>query len=492
MPSQAPRGEFAKSQQGTTTIPGFDDKLVVPDDNVLRKQGGDLGVYADLLRDDQVASTFQQRRHAVTSKNWIVEPASDRAVDKAAADFAREQLELIRFDNLTDKALYGVFFGYSVAEIMWQRQGNRVGWEAIKVRDRGRFAFGQSEKLYLKKPLGGGYDLMPDRKFWTFRTGGDHDDQLYGRGLAHKLYWPVFFKRNDIKFWLVFLERYAGPTSIARMPAGQYENEELRKKVMESLQAIATEGQIVIPEGTQLDFLESIYSGAADYRDMKTAMDAAIAKVVLSQTMTTDDGSSRSQSETHKSVRDEVVKADSDLVCESFNRGPMAWLTELNFPAAMPPRVWRETEPEEDLKDRVERDKGIAGLGFEPTEQYIEETYGPGWVKKSPALRVTPPGQGDNDASFAELSELVGARNAHRADQQALVEAARSFSRQYQDTVGAQVSQLLEYLEQSEDLETFERRLAELVKQPPPADQVQRLQRGGVVARLMGRLRNGG
>lgn len=496
MPKTAPRGEFAKEQQGTIRIPGYDDKLVVRDDRVLQQRGGDLEIYRDLLRDDQVWSTFQQRRDAVIGKEWEVQPGGKAAIDQEAADFATEQLRAIAWDDVTEKALYGIFYGHTVAELMWQRQGNRFGWEWIKVRDRKRFAFGDSGRLYLKPALQANrYELMPERKFWTFTSGGDNHDQPYGMGLAHRLYWPVFFKRNDIKFWLVFLERYASPTGLAKMPAGQYKEEKMRGQVLKSLQAMAAEGQIVVPEGTSLEFLESVYSGTADYENMKNAMDAAIAKIVLSQTMTTDNGSSRSQSETHKDVRDEVVKSDSDLVCESFNRGPLRWLTEYNFPGAAIPRVWRNTDPPEDLNSRAERDLKVSKLGFEPTEDYVREVYGEGWVKKKATpLRVpgsstgSPAGEEDEPV-FAELSALASSRNAHRADQQALVEAAEQFANTYDDLMGAQVRQVLEYLEESEDLETARERIGEILEQAPPRRQVERIQRGNLVARLMGRLR---
>lgn len=490
-----PRGEFAKSQQGTTKITGYDDKLLVPDDNILRQKGGDLEIYKDLLRDDQVASTFQQRRDAVTSTEWVVDPGGDAAIDQEAADFIKEQLQVIAWDDVTDKALYGIFYGHNVAEIMYQRQGNRIGWQWIKVRDRARFAYGEAGDLYLKPKVGGRYEKMPPRKFWTFNTGADNHDQPYGLGLAHKLYWPVFFKRNDIKFWLVFLERYASPTGLAKMPAGQYQDKKMRREVLQALKDMSSEGQIVVPDGTDLSFMESIYSGTADYENMKDAMDAAIAKIVLSQTMTTDNGSSRSQSETHKSVRDEVIKSDADLVCESFNRGPVLWLTALNFPGAAVPRVWRNTEPEEDLNERAERDKKIVEMGYEPTEDYIKEVYGEGWVKKKqtplrlPGSATGSPAGEEDDPAFAELSALASSRNAHRTDQQALVEAAEQFASTYNDLMGAQVRQVLDFLEESEDLETARRRIGEILESAPPRQQIERIQRGNVIARLMGRLR---
>ena len=166
---------------------------------------------------------------------------------------------------------------------------------------------------------------------------------------------------------------------------GKENDQPTRTKVLSALRAIATETGVLLPEGAEVELLEATRSGAADYEAMKNAMDSAIAKIVLSQTMTTDDGSSRSQSETHADVRDMVVKADADLICESFNNTVVKWWFEYNqaaFPNAKPPRLYRNIEPEEDLGKRAERDQKISQLGFEPTEEYIKETYGDGWVKK--------------------------------------------------------------------------------------------------------------
>ncbi|MFW6344774.1 MAG: DUF935 domain-containing protein [Halomonas sp.] len=480
-----PKGERAKATLGKTNIPGYDDKLVVPDDRVLQQKGGDLAIYADLLRDDQVRSTFQQRRLAVTSTEWEVDPGGEAPIDEEAAEFLRAQLEATDWDQVTDQMLYGVFYGYAVAEILWEQQEGRVGIGAIKVRDRARFAFGTSGTLYLRQEVSSKLTAMPERKFWTFSTGADNSDAPYGLGLAHSLFWPVFFKRNGTKFWLNFLEKYASPTAIGRMPGGQYRDAKLRDEVLETLQAIATDAVAVVPEGTSVEFLEAMRGGTTDYSTLCDQMDAAISKVVLSQTMTTDNGSSRSQSETHKDVRDEVVKADADLICESFNRSVALWLTELNFPGAQVPRVFRKTEPEEDLSERSERDKRLVEMGLEPTDDYILETYGPGWVRRQGGeQRVEDPA-----ANFAELAALTASKNAHRADEQALVAFAEHMARQYQGQMGRQVTALLEELEASEDLASFKEKLGRLAAAPPNQEAVQSMQRAGIVARLMGRLR---
>jgi phage gp29-like protein len=219
-------------------------------------------------------------------------------------------------------------------------------------------------------------------------------------------------------------------------------------------------------------------------------MDKAISKVVLSQTMTTDDGSSRSQAEVHKGVADWVVKSDADLLCESFNSGPLAWLVEFNFPGATPPRVWRNTEPPEDLYVRAERDEKITALGYEPTEQYIEETYGTGWIKK--AEPVMPPSNplAEMGPEFTEISRLAAARAGHRNDEQALVDGAEYLATQYADLYGKRVEQIMGYLEETDDVETFKSHLTAMMADAPPPATVETVRNATWYGRMMGLFRS--
>lgn len=389
---------------------GFIDPLLLrSEDEILRARGGDYKVYRNLLQDDQVQSTFQQRRLAVVAREMVVEPGGDRPIDIEAADALKQNLESIRWDDHTQKMLYGVFYGYAVAEMIWKLEGRRVVIDDIRVRRRERFRFGSDRTLRLMAPGRSEGIVMPERKFWTFSTGADNDDEPYGVGLGHWLYWPVFFKRNDIKFWLIFLEKFGSPTAVGTYPPSATDDE--KDRLLQAAAAVQQEAAVRLPDGFEIILLEAVRSGAADYHQMAEKMDSAIAKVVLSQTMTTDNGSSQSQANVHMDVRQEVVKADSDLCCGAFNDGPARWLTEWNFPGAEIPRVWRRVEDEPDLKVISERDKNLRDLGFEPTPQYIEETYGEGFVRaqKAPAVNTDPqPGNGERNATAPGKADDAG------------------------------------------------------------------------------------
>jgi len=459
------------------------------------------------MRDDQVRTVWAQRRLALTSCDTIVEPGADDAQSKAAADALKLELDAINWDDVTDKALSAVFYGWGVAEVSWRPNGTRVSFDRVVVRDRGRFRFDRYGGLYLYSKATGEYIVMPERKFWVTRQGADHHDEHYGLGLAHSLYWPVFFKRHDVKFWLTFLEKFGMPTAIAKLPAGMLNDKtdagraEIGKaKAM--LRQIATDAGVVVPDNVTVELLEAARSGAADYKSMCDAMNAAISKVVIGQTMTTDNGSSRSQAEVHAGVAQKIVEADSDLLCGSFNAGPVRWWTDYNFPGAVPPKVYRQTEPPEDLAQRAERDSKIYALGFEPTEEYIEQTYGEGWQKRqAPAMPAgglrpdgRPAGQDPGNAdpqSFSEneLAALAALKAARRGDQQALAEAAANFAEQYQTVLGRQVGAMLQAAEMDDDPDTFRRRLDDILAEGPTREQVTPIVRGGLFSRLLGALR---
>ncbi len=473
--------------------------LLQPTDSVLLSKGGieNLKIYKELLRDDQVTATWGQRRLSLTDCDTVVEPGADDAQSKAAAEALQLELDAMQWDDITDKMLSAVFYGWGVAEVMWKLDGARLAFDTIKVRQRERFRFGRKGELFLWEF--GRWVEMPERKFWSINSGADNHDEPYGLGLAHALYWPVFFKRNDIKFWLIFLEKFGMPTTIAKLPPGQVEDPAQRSKAVAMLRSIATDAGVVVPDNVVVELLEAARSGTADYKSLHEAMNGAISKIVVGQTMTTDNGSSKAQAQVHHLVQQKLIEADSDLLCGSFNAGPVKWWCEWNFPGAVPPRVYRHTEPPEDLNARAERDTKIKGLGFDPTEEYILETYGEGWEKAPPppdpltaiAGAMKPNPKDPKAQQFAEHEPLALAalKAARRGDQDAIFRAAQVFASQYQTVTGGRIAQILQAAEFSDDPDTFTRQLDEILAEAPDEGAMSKLTNATFFARVLGALR---
>ena len=387
-PDQALVGEIATTRDGRDITQPWVRGLREARDPKL-SLAVDWGAYDVVYNDDQVYSTMQQRIGSVVSRNWTVIPGdeSDPRSVKAAERFDLT-LKALPWDRITRKMLMASFYGYAVAELMWDVKDGLFDIVGIKVRHARRFRYDDQDRLRMLLPGNMQGEIMPERKFWVHAVGAPDDDSPYGLGLAHWLYWPTLFKRNGIRFWNIFLDKFGTPTAKGTYPSNATSDQ--ITKLLAALQAIATDSGFVVPEGMAVELLSATRSGAADFHQLCGYMDAAIAKVVLSQTMTTDNGASRSQAEVHDGVRVDVVTTDADDLTESFTNGgggkggSARWWTDFNFGTDVAaPIVRRHVEEEDDTKTTAETDKVLHEMGWVRTEESFSDTYGEGFVRKS-------------------------------------------------------------------------------------------------------------
>lgn len=370
-------------------------QLALNDDKILTREGQhDLKLYNAILDDPTAASAFQQRRLAVVSKPWEVEPGDDSAQAKAAADHLRDQLKALPWDRICDRMLFALWFGFGVGEAMFDYGPDGKVWlKNVLIPDRSWFGFTNGGELRMKTVENPDGDALPPNKFWAIRCGASHDFAPYGVGLAHWVYWPVWFKKNAIKFWAVYLEKFGMPTVLAKYPAGA--DDAQQQNILDMATAAVRSSAITAPEGTEVELLADGRQGTGTYQEFCAEMDDQILRVILSQTGTSKSeaqGLGGSQSTVMKDVRDEVVASDSDLLHESFNGTIARWLTEWNFgPNVAPPRVYRNLEPEEDQNQQAELDAKLDKLGWQLTDEAFAERYGEGYERKpKPEPNVDP------------------------------------------------------------------------------------------------------
>ena len=452
-----------------------------PDDLVLAAKGGGLELFEKVLQDDQVFSTFQQRRLALLAKKVEVEPGATDKQSIMAADFVRDMICGLEFDDICNKMMYGIFYGYGVGECLYARDGRHWLIEDVKVRKAKRFRYDKTGQLRLTKIGHPGGIVMPERKFWTFESGSDHHDNPYGIGLGSRCYWPTFFKRHGIRYWTLALEKYGAPTALGKYPANATQKE--KDTLLDAVAAYASASGLAIPDGMSIELLTAGSKVGGNHDKLCDVMDAAISKVVLSQTMTTDNGSSNSQAQVHENVMDNITAADADLLSGSFMGGPLQWLMEWNYPAATAPVIGRQTEPPEDLDKQVERDYKLYQMGVLPTEQHIMDTYGDGYVltqkapekppeKASEALPAGDPAEFSQGGSFSAVDNFLGGQDHYVA---------------LEDETEAMIAEFEQALMSAETLEDGKAALLQLMAVPETDAFATRLAQAGFNARLHGR-----
>jgi phage gp29-like protein len=497
--------EIASIQDGRDITRGYLGPLLQYQDKILTMRGGsDLAIYEEIDRDEKVYACRKQRQDKLTSWPWEVVPGRRKfqdvsKADEKAADFIKEMLDPehgISFDRITQGMSYGFGNGYAVAEILYAKDGQYVTWDdtnyGIKVKKAKRFRVDPDKNLRLLtfSDFWKGEELDP-YKFWHFCSGADNDDDPYGLGFYHFCYWPVTIKREGMVAWTTFLKRFAMPFVLGKYPTGTTPDEQNKLKGL--IRAIASGSGGTAPEGILLELIEASRSGTADYAQIISMMDSAIAKVILGETMTIDAEGGQYKGGTHADVQEAMVQSDSDALCSSFTRNPVRWLIEYNrgvLGDAVPPAVWRRSPDYSDEAVKADIYSKLWNIGYEPVDiAQVNTTFGGEWQKRemSPAPTVTPDAkQSAKAAEFAEPSSPPSFD-----DQAALDAAVDGFSpEELQGQLEPILKPLFEFIENA-SLEEMQEKIAEVYPNLDTAEFEEKVARAIFVSEVWGRLNAG-
>jgi phage gp29-like protein len=350
-----------------------------PQDPTLATRGGAEGyrLYDDIERDCHAYAVLQKRKDAIISREYQVVPASDDPKDAEPAAFIQSVLKKIPFDQICRDLLDAVLKGFAVVELLWEStELGLIPTKAISKNQR-RFVFDTDRNLRLRT-LDQFYQgiPLPPRKFLVHQFGSKDGDP-YGLGLGTRLFWPVWFKRQGITFWLQFVDKFASPTVKGTYPRGAGKSE--KALLLEACEAVSSRAGITIPEGMMMEFMEAARTGSIQtYEGLCRYMDEQISEATLGETGTTNQsgtGGSNARDEVGNECRLEIAKSDSDAESEYLNASLIRWTVEVNFPGANPPGVWRVFEKPKDLNSLADRDNKLSNrVSFR--KKYYQKTYG--------------------------------------------------------------------------------------------------------------------
>lgn len=384
--SQGKGDEFATLAKDIDCFAGWLKRLENPDP-VLRSEaaGKGLRLYDEVDRDAHAGSVLQQRCMAIIGKEWEILPAksakskgrpSSTSKEQVIAEFVAQTLMDCNFDQARQELTRAILYGFYNAEIIWQVAGGSLTVKKLIGKHPRRFTFTPERELRLLTPqnmIDG--EELPPRKIITF-TYGDTDNP-YGRGLGQRLWWPVWFKKHGIKFWMVFLEKFGMPTIVGKYPPGTAKTEQT--KLLDVIEAIQSDTGITVPDNINLEFLEASRAGTVTHQQLCEYMDKQISKAVLGQTATTDGTPGRLGNDgVQDDVRQEIIEADADLLDGCLNENLIKWIVDYNFPnVAAYPKIKTYANAKPDLKGRAEIDERLVfKIGLPVGKDYFYETYG--------------------------------------------------------------------------------------------------------------------
>lgn len=314
-------------------------------------------VYEDIMLDGHLTGITENRTLRTTNKNFIFE------IDKIKNDKLTEFIEAKNwFENVLEWSHQSAYHGYSLIYIKEFLKGEIKEVELIP---RG-LVIPQHKVLLYNIDADKGIDFSEIDDILLYA-------QFYGNvGLLEKAAVYTILKRHSWGSWDEFEELFGVPIRIAKIAS---QSETVKNEVAGWLEDMGSAPYGVFPMGTEIEIKENSKADSFNvfYKKIE-ALDKELSKLVLHQTMTTENGSSKAQGGVHENTLGEVIKADEKKMLAFLNDKLVPAMRKLGY--AIPSNAKIAVEKTTDPNNQITIDGVLLKAKYVLKKDYIEETYG--------------------------------------------------------------------------------------------------------------------
>jgi phage gp29-like protein len=214
---------------------------------------------------------------------------------------------------------------------------------------------------------------LPQRKFIVSRYYVSHNGDPYGAALGRILYPLVKFRRRAIESYVLYGDRYATPTAVAKAPLSASTRE--LDTLYGHLSNLSQETAMILPEGYELDFV--VPSGSPEvFKNLIEYIDKEISLVICGEDEAGQaEAGSRASSQVANTIR--VVRASeiSEMLSQTLSQTLVRWIVDLNFGMDVAaPYLTREFRIEESPLTMPDVSLLIQS-GYTPRKEWIERHF---------------------------------------------------------------------------------------------------------------------
>lgn len=314
-------------------------------------------LFDDVMYDGHLIGITGNRTLRSTNKKYVF--AIDGKKDDALTELIKNKEW---FETTIDEAHLSVYRGYS---LLWVKEWKKG--EILEVESINRGLIIPEQKVLLSDINGNkGIDFSDITDVLWYA-------QFYDNvGLLEKAAIYTILKRHSWGSWDEFEELFGVPIRIAKIAS---QSETVKNEVAGWLEEMGSAPYGVFPLGTEIDIKENSKTDSFQvfYQKIK-ALDAELSKMILHQTMTTENGSSKSQGEVHENTLEEVIFADEKKMLTFLNNRVVPAMRQLGY--NIPDKAQIMIEVTTDPNKQIEVDSKLLNAGYVLKKEYIEKTYG--------------------------------------------------------------------------------------------------------------------
>lgn len=347
---------------------------------------GDLESYLELANSMEekylhYSSVVATRKMTVTGCPVDLLPGDETPYADQIANLCRKLvIETPAFEALSFDLLSAITHGYSAVQPHWDLTGPVWTYREFEPIDQRLFVYDRPTLSQLRLRQEGTPDgiEIPAGQFIIhrpkLRTGVP-----VRAGIARAAAVGYLFHTQTVKQWATMIEVWGMPIRLGTYEPGAATTEDEINQLRTALINLGHDAAAMVPSTMKLEVLDARRpsSGENIYKEFAEYWDRQISKLVLGQTMTTDDGSSMSQAKVHNEVRLDLMAADCKALNATLNEQLIKPWVAYNFgPTAPCPRIRFSYEPAEDLKSYAEALTPFIAQGLRVKASQIRGKFG--------------------------------------------------------------------------------------------------------------------
>lgn len=267
-------------------------------------------LYTDLLIDGYLSDAIDKRIDAVTDANLSF------TIGGKQVDAITDLMDTPEFENFLRDIMLSRFWGITVDECSFKKDFAFVSIPRKHIRPK-------TKEIALREEDQHGIYYADNALIIQF--GADDDFGILLRVAPY-----IIYKRGGFGDWAQFVELFGMPQRI-----GKYSSmdEQSRRALIQAFEEAGSAPYLVIPKETDAEQTTLSNSGnGALYNDFRSACNEEILITILGQTMTTQNGSSLSQSKVHMEVQEKKHRADRRFVERMLNKYLLPLLKNHGYP----------------------------------------------------------------------------------------------------------------------------------------------------------------
>lgn len=308
-------------------------------------------VYDEMEKDSMIQTVLTLKKLAVVASDTSIEPADSSEEAKRRASFV-DQCFASMEGSLLDvihSAMDAFAKGVSIQELVYEPSGSNFVLKAVRPKDPSGFGldvdrFGRLDGLLLRLP-GEPEVHLPKSKFVVYINRRSYSSPK-GRSDLDAAYKHWRAKTSLLSAWKLHLEKYAMPTVLGRYERGMPPSE--LDLVFSALKNLQESAAVIHPREVEVSVLGGHKEPSTGFQEAIEFHNREIARAVLGQTLTTDEGrrvGSLALGKVHLQILLLQVNAIRREIAESvITEQVIRPLVELNFgPGLLPKFVFKDS-----------------------------------------------------------------------------------------------------------------------------------------------------